>query len=109
MAANDYHVIVYQILTHLYSQLKKGEKPRTSAITHDGELFEINYSYWVYIMRNMLEEGYITGISVTDNSRVRGLENCEITPKGIEYIADNKMFDKVMDYIRGREDIPTMI
>ena len=44
MAANDYHVIVYQILTHLYSQLKKGEKPRTSAITHDGELFEINYT-----------------------------------------------------------------
>lgn len=109
MAKDDYHVIVYQILAYLYGQLKKGGTVNPSAISHNGELFEINYSYWLYIMENLLNEGYVTGISITDNSQVRGLGKCKITPKGIEYICNDNMLDKVMDYIRGRKDIPTSI
>lgn len=36
MARDDYHVIVYQILSYLYMQLKQGKDIDVSLIRHDG-------------------------------------------------------------------------
>jgi hypothetical protein len=53
MAKDDYHVIVYKILAYLYSCLKKGENPEKEYLLCDGALFNINHTYWLYIIKNL--------------------------------------------------------
>ena len=108
MAVDDYHVIVYQILAYLYAQLKKGESIDPEYLRYDGNLFDIPHSYWLYIMTNLLNDGYVSGIRIAEG-KVIGLEKCMITPQGIEYICDDYALEKVKDYISGRKDIPQFI
>lgn len=113
MAKDDYHVIVYKILTYLYTQLKNGAKIDPNMIEHDGKLFKINFNYWQYIMKNMYKQGYIDGISFFPNEidvmSICDIEKCEITPKGIEYISNDDMLNRVKEYMNGNKDIPTSI
>lgn len=108
MAANDYHVIVYQILAYLYAQLKKGEAVDEKYLRYDGEMFSIPHSYWLYIMKSLADEEYISGVRITDNT-VIGLDKCMITPRGIGYICDDYTLEKARDYVAGRKDIPQFI
>lgn len=113
MAKDDYYVIVYQILSYLYSQLKKGKEIEPENLLHDGTLFKINYNYWVYIIANMLDQGYIRGISnpkVGNGYYIREqLKNVEITPKGIEYLCDNSFIEKAKQYLKDVKDIVPFI
>lgn len=108
MAANDYHVIVYQILAYLYAQLKKGENIDAEFLRYEGKMFSIPYSYWLYIMTSLLNGEYVSGIRITEDA-VIGLEKCMITPRGIEYICDDYALEKAREYISGRKDIPQFI
>lgn len=113
MARDDYHVIAYKILAYLYVQLKNGENIDAKCLTHDGPLFKINYKYWAYVMRNMLEQGYIRGIIVTEpwgnDAIIDGLEHCEITPCGIEYLCDNSFMEKVKQFMKEIKEITPFI
>ena len=113
MARDDYYVIVYKLLAYLYSQLKKGQKIEPEMIKHDGTLFQINKQYWVYIMQNMIDQGYIRGISQT---RAGGgyyieqqLADCEITPRGIDYLCDNSLMEKAKRFLKDIKDITPFI
>lgn len=113
MAKDDYYVIVYKILAYLYSQLKKGAPIEVERLLHDGTLFNINYDYWVYIFVNMLEQGYIKGISnakVGNGYYIREqLNSCEITPKGIEYLCDNNLMEKAKQFLKDIKEITPFI
>lgn len=61
MAKDDYHVIVYQILSYLYDCLKKGMDPDPKQISCRSEFFSINERYWSYIMVSLLDYGFIEG------------------------------------------------
>ena len=63
MAKDDYYVIVYKILAYLYKQLKEGKPIEPEYLMYDGTLFQINRQYWVYILWNMTDQGYIRGLS----------------------------------------------
>ena len=62
MAKDDYHVIVYQILSYLYQCLKKGEPIDGDKLNYGSELLRINRSYWAYVIYNMHRMGLIEGI-----------------------------------------------
>ena len=113
MAKDDYHVIVYKVLAYLYVQLKHGEFVEEKCLKHDGILFNIKYRYWTFIMRNMLEQGLITGIHITKpwgkDTIVEGLEQCEITPKGIEYLCDNSFMEKAKQFMKEIKEITPFI
>lgn len=102
MAKDDYHVIVYQILCYLYNKLKKGELPKAEMLKPDGDLFRVPELYWQYIVINLLKEGYVSGIDISEKENVmgdraidiRGLDHMQITPKGIEYLTDNSFMNK---------------
>ena len=109
MAKDDYHVIVYKILSYIYARLKKGEPVEPEMLMYDGGLFQINREYWVYIFANMLEEGYINGLH---NVRAGNgyyikeqLGNCEITPKGIEYLSENSLMKRVKNFLKDIKDL----
>lgn len=107
MAKDDYHVIVYQILSYLYQQLKSGI-PIDEQMLSAEALFGINEKYRGYILKNLLNDGYITGILVKESKYIDGqaclyflnLDECEITPKGIEYLTDNSFLSKAKEFFK---------
>jgi len=107
MARDDYFVIVYQVLKYLYDCLKRGEKPETVHL--QAAYYSIPENYWEYILLNLSKEGYIAGL-ITQPSKdglVFGdLHDTIITPKGIEYLFENTMIEKVK---RTLKDVKEMI
>lgn len=107
MARDDFHVIVYQILSYLYSQLKAGNDVDQKMLRHDSPLMGkdgINERYWSYIMATMIDLRLIDGctkVSV-DNAcaTVAGLDRCQITPVGIEYLTDNSFMAKAKEFLK---------
>lgn len=109
MVKDDYYVIVYKILAYLYTQLKHGELVEPKMIAHDGLLFEINKSYWNYIMTHMLDQGLIEGITVMKpwgkEVIISDLECCIITPEGIGYLLDNDLLSKAKKWLKDAKEI----
>lgn len=64
MAKDDYHVVVYQILSYLYQCLKLGKKVNEKCINNNNEYISINLDYWKYIIVSMVEQGYISGVCI---------------------------------------------
>ncbi len=107
MAKDDYHVIVYQILSYLYQQLKSGAPVDEQMLSAEA-LFGINEKYRGYILKNLLNDGYVTGfvakeskyINQQTSRRFLNLDECEITPKGIEYLTDNSFLNKAKEFFK---------
>ena len=101
MPRDDYFRIVFKILTELYTTLKAGE--RISATELTAEALKIPHAYWAEIMHNLLDDGYVKGYAVRrylSGTVITGLEDIQITPKGIEYLKENNMMRKVLTYLK---------
>lgn len=114
MARDDYPVIVYQILSYLYKQLKEGKAIQEEYLMPDGKLFRINQNYWLYILINLQKDGYIDGLDFIERNyageegivrEVYDLKYCNITPKGIEYLTDNSFIQKAKDFLKDVKSI----
>lgn len=114
MARDDYPVIVYQILSYLYKQLKEGRPIQEEYLMPDGKLFRINQNYWLYILINLQKDGYIDGLDFIERNyageegivrEVYDLKYCNITPKGIEYLTDNSFIQKAKDFLKDVKNI----
>ena len=108
MARDDYFVIAYRLLKYLYDCLKKGNKPNNEVL--DSDFFKIGEDYWCYILNNLFEDGYITGISSFNvlgvyEKRVKILPTLKITPKGIQYLEENTLFQKIKGTVKDIADI----
>lgn len=108
MAKDDYHVIVYQILSYLYGQLKKGLPVDPDCLRYDGKLYTIPEAYWQYIIANLLSSGYICGVTATSKVNyygervvnIQNLEMTQITPAGIEYLTENSFMKKAIRFVK---------
>lgn len=110
MAKDDYHVIVYQILSYLYNCLKKDMRIETKYLEAQGELFQINTQYWQFIMYNLHAEGLIEGITLTKvwgekYPLITEVENIGITPKGIQFLMDNSFISKATEMLKDAKSI----
>ncbi|CQR25881.1 YjcQ protein [Streptococcus varani] len=110
MAKDDYHVIVYQILAYLYNCLKKGLDVDTKHLQPQGKLFNINSIYWRFILFNLMNDGYIDGITLTKvwgekYPQVDDLENIGITPAGIQFLTDNSFMEKAKELLKDTKSI----
>lgn len=114
MAKDDYHVIVYQILAYLYQCLKNDKPVDVNLLRNDNKVyFDINKLYWNYIICNMQDYGFITGVAISyiDNEKpiVSSLEGCQITPLGIEYLCDNSFMEKAKRFLKDIKEITPFI
>lgn len=115
MAKDDYHVIVYQILAYLYQCLKKGIRVNGRNLSYEeSKYFDINRGYWSYIMENMFLAGWIEGITLTrvwgeEYPIISDLDNCRITPAGIEYLCDNSLMEKAKQFLKDVKEITPFI
>jgi len=103
MAKDDYFVIVYRLLKYLYDCLKRSKTPNMEVL--DADFFSIKEPYWEYIVRNLYTEGYISGIVLfpvlgRSEKAVKITPDIKITPKGIQYIEENSVFQKVKEAVK---------
>lgn len=109
MAKDDYFVLVYKILRHLYDCLKDGYEVNWNELKPGTRQFPIGEEYWNYIWRNLITEGYVEGASVVpilgSDPKPRLTENLKITPKGIEYLEENSMMKKVFEGLKSAKDL----
>ena len=98
MAKDDYFVIAYKILKYFYTCLKSDQDPDINM--YNANAFNINQSYWDYIMVNLFEYGYISDLLIIPptlgrkRKGVRVLDSTMITPDGIKYLEENSMFQR---------------
>ena len=102
MARDDYFVIVYRLLKYLYDCLKKSKKPDAGAL--EADFFGIAEEYWQYIIRNILNDGYIEGVARFDGGLVIR-PDVSITPKGIQHLEENSIFQKIKGAAKDIADI----
>ena len=100
MAANDYHVIVYQLLSYLYECLKEGQFPNIDALDKFRVDKNINERYWDYILIHLLEDGLVEGASLVsipgrDWPGIKYTRRFAITPTGISYLVENSLMQKM--------------
>lgn len=91
MARNDYFSIVYKLLAILYDNLKDGVKPDLKTILNDNETFPIDQSYWIAVFEDLIEKGYIKGVSVVpvvgNGKRIQeNKDGIRITIDGVSYL-----------------------
>lgn len=106
MAADDYEVIAYKILTYLYGVMK-------GKIVFDKVVFkttilkkEISDEYFARILKMMKDENLVSGIVIT---KVWGNEyivtsdivDMEITATGIRYLKENSTIRKALENVPG--------
>lgn len=102
MAQDDYFVIAYKLLKYLYDYLKKGTRPSTEVL--NAGFFGIPDEYWEYIIRNLYQDGYVEGVTITRLWNKPGDPSIQprfsITPKGIQYIQENSVFETIRGYVK---------
>ncbi len=96
MAANDYHVIMYEILLYLYDCLKKDISPSREEIETYRQRHEINRRYWSRVIKDMDEYGYIQEIQGGQNDADIACYTI-ITSRGIDYLTRNPLMNAVRD------------
>lgn len=111
MARDDYFIVVYKILAYLYKCLKAGEPPDINNII-TAETYGITDSYFEYIIIEMVNGGYIRGVTVFNvlgrlNPCARLAASLVITPKGIEYLQENSAIEKAKRFLKElKETVP---
>ena len=107
MAKDDYHVIVYQVLSYLYQCLKNGEEVDSGRLQPKG-LFDIDEKYWLYIIEHMKADGLIEGFEIHRyiNGHVGAdFTKAQITPAGIGYLLDNNLMAKAKRFLKDMNGI----
>ena len=108
MAKDDYHAIVYYLLSYLYHCLKTGEKPNKKYLELAAYPAFVPDSYKDFIYIQLAKEGYISGALFGDvdilgkgsETVLKSLYNVQITVKGIEYLQENEKMKKVWAQIK---------
>lgn len=106
MAKDDIFRIIYVILKELYENKKEGIRTPRDHIS--AERFDIPDSYWLDIICELIKNDYVSGVKITNTKTGRiigGLDDIDITLKGIEYLQENSMMKKVCDFLKGVKDI----
>ena len=108
MPRDDMFVVMYKILSYLYSCEKKGEKPLPSLLTGEGDLLHINEAYFANIIEEMVDEGLVKGFQILktwSGTKDVVTNDPRITIKGVEFLQENSMMKKVAKALKDAKDI----
>lgn len=71
------------------------------------DVLKISENRWIKILEMLVNEGYITGVSVEHYlaGDKLAVDNIRITLKGLEYLNENSFMKKACDVAKGLADI----
>jgi hypothetical protein len=101
MSKDDFHVILYKVLSYLYECLKAGIAP---SIEEARALADVNSAYWGNALQMMCDSGYVTGICRSSYKERKAEEQDwlgtpAITEKGIGHLMENSLMAKAKDLL----------
>ena len=104
----DNFKIMYKILNGLEKSMDL-EEFDSGIISHDH--IGASYPRWCQCMRILFNDGYINGIKVLNNIlgevEIKNLNQIEITMKGLEYLQENSIMQKIHNTAKGiKESVP---
>lgn len=102
MARDDMRVVAYKILRYLYDCNKRGKTPCFEDMCHQCKLFRIPQEYWVQIVLELMEAGYIRGFTklvTKDGVLIQMLDRPGITLAGVDYLEENSTMQKVKEHL----------
>ena len=73
MSKDDMEVIMYKVLKYLYESLKAGHKTCLEEVAWKCKLFDITREYWLLIMRELIDSGYVSGIKYVEAKDMEGV------------------------------------
>lgn len=99
MAQNDMHVVMYKILAYVYLCMKEGTEPDGDKIS--AQRLEIPYEYWKQIIRELVEHGYLIGVSIdkTTCGLSVSMGKPRVTMDGVEFLMENSMMAKAKQFL----------
>lgn len=100
MAKDDMEVIQYKILEYLYGSLKAGHKTSLEEMAWKCKLFDITREYWLVILRELIEEGFVSGLKyldAKDMERVIETGPITISKAGRQYLMENSLMQKIRE------------
>ena len=106
MAKDDMFRIIYCILKELYECMKQGVGVKKEDISY--ERFGVPNSYWIDIIIQMQEKGFISGVKcrmTKGTGRIINYDDISITFEGVEYLEENSMMKKVKETLQNMKDI----
>lgn len=92
MSKDDYQVIAYKILAYFYACLKEGIDGNVQKAQ---ELTESNNVYFLAVLQDLLDSGYMSGSAAMDYACEINGNNLRVTLKGVEYLDTNSTMAKV--------------
>lgn len=100
MAHNDMHVVIYKILSYLYECMKIGVNPSVRRV--GASELGIPDDYWTQIVAQLVERGYVSGVSVTRTTSgdVVNFSKPSVTLDGVEFLMENSMMGKAKTFLQ---------
>lgn len=99
--------IIYRILKSLRDSMDTEEfNPKLISFERLG----ISEAKWSRLLKMLFDDGYIKGVEISQfigetYPHVDGVENIEITLKGLEYLEENSLMKKASNIAKGIVDI----
>lgn len=103
MAQDDMFVIMYKMFAYFYSCMKSGETPQEVHYAHNGDLFNISYTYWVSILKELVVHRYISGVKLTKEmggSIIVVSCNPSITMEGVAFLQENSSMKRALKFLK---------
>jgi hypothetical protein len=88
MPADDMPSVAYRILRYLDACQRAGARPDDAQLAVD--VSHVGYRYYAAVMGDLAEEGYVSGVGVTDAGLVT-LSSPRLTLDGAELLAERPM------------------
>lgn len=100
MASNDMYVVMYKIIAYLYSCMKKGEQPEDACYSYAA--LGIPEPYWTTVMAELVEHGYIKGVTVVRHSGGTSIMPVGpyVTMEGVAFAQENTMMAKAKRFLQ---------
>lgn len=95
MANNSYFYVAFKILSYLRHCYENGDEPDPNVLRP--ATFSISDKQFMQTIQMLLEDGYITGMGITETSSgpiLWGLDSVRATSLGLQYLEENSMMQK---------------
>ena len=102
MAKDDMDVIIYKILRYMYECMKAGHKPAMEDMCCNCKLFDIPERYWESIIRELIDAGYVRGITyrITKSGPLINMtDDVSITLDGVHFLEENSRMAKAKQFL----------
>lgn len=101
MAADDFDVIVYKVLSYLYQSIKDGVKPSAAKAQ---EIAKVNPVYWNAVISDLTDRGLVKAniVRMLDST---SYGDVRITSAGVDYLSESPKMRKVKEFLGAAFDV----